>query len=115
MSVALQVACVVLALPFALLGLAKVWATEAMRARAAHLGYSPGAYRVIGTLELAAVVGLLSARWFPSLAVGALCGLALLLLGAVASHLRKGDGMRGVGPAVVLLSLVCGVGAGVVL
>lgn len=114
MSAALQVACLVVALPFALLGLAKARATDTMRARAAHLGYSPGAYRVIGALELAAVAGLLSARWFPLLALAALSGLALLLLGAVVAHLRNGDGVRGVAPAVVLLVVVCGVGTGVV-
>jgi hypothetical protein len=87
---------------FAMAGSAKLAAVPAMRVRAEHVGFSVGAYRRIGALELLGVAGLLVGAALP--AVGALAGLGLLLLlgGAIITHLRNGDGPKEIAPAVVL-------------
>jgi hypothetical protein len=91
-----------LVLAFAAAGSAKLAAAPAMRARAAHVGYSVSAYRGIGLLEVLAVLGLLLGAFVPLIGVLAATGLVLLLGGAVVVHLRHGDGMREIAPALVL-------------
>lgn len=112
MSTAVQILCVVLAVPFAALGIAKIRAGEEMRARAEHLGFSVDAYRAIGVAELAAAAALLAAHWVPALATAALVGLVLLMVCAVVFHLRNGDGPDKFLPAAVLLALIAGTLAG---
>jgi hypothetical protein len=87
---------------FAALGSAKLAAVPAMRSRAEHVGFTVAAYRRIGALEIAGVLGVILGTVFP--VVGALAGTGLLLLlgGAVLTHLRNGDGAKELAPAVVL-------------
>lgn len=88
-------------------GLAKLVAVAAMRERAAHLGYPVGAFRAVGALELAGVAGLWwGRRASEPLAVVAASGLLLLLVGAVASHLRAGDAPVQAAPAALVAGLV---------
>lgn len=115
MTTTLQVACLVLAVPFLALGVAKLRAVEFMRERAEHVGFSVDAYRRIGAAEVAAGLALLLGGWVPLVALLALIGLAALLVGAVVVHARAGDPVVAVAPAFVLLLLVGGVGAGVAL
>ena len=68
-----------LIMAFAALGSAKLAAVPAMRAKAQHVGLSVSAYRRIGFAEVLAVLG-----------------------GAIVAHLRNGDGLREIAPAVVL-------------
>lgn len=91
-----------LVVAFAALGTAKLAAVPAMRAKAEHVGFSVTAYRRIGLLELLGVVGLLIGAFVP--VIGALAGAGLLMLlgGAVAAHVRNGDGIRDIAPAIVL-------------
>jgi DoxX-like family len=91
-----------LAVAFAALGSAKVAAVPSMRARAAHVGFSVAAYRRIGLLELLAVLGLLVGAFVPIIGALAAAGLLMLLGGAFVAHLRNGDGMREIAPALVL-------------
>jgi DoxX-like family len=91
-----------LVLAFAALGTAKVAALPAMRARARHVGFSVAGYRRIGLLELLAVLGLLVGAFVPVIGALAAVGLILLLGGALVTHLRNGDGLREIAPAVVL-------------
>lgn len=91
----------VLVVAFAALGLAKLAAAPAMRARAEHVGFSVSAYRRIGALEILAIAGLLVGGFVPMIGALAAAGLLLLLGGAVLAHLRSGDGVREVAPAVV--------------
>lgn len=93
---------------FAVLGSAKLAAVPAMRSRAEHVGFSVAAYRRIGVLELLGVAGLLAGSAFP--AIGALAGLGLLLLlgGALTTHVRNGDGLKEIAPAVVLGAVALG-------
>ncbi|MCM0673292.1 DoxX family protein [Micromonospora phytophila] len=103
MTLAAAILAVLLALIFLALGTAKILALNPMRALAAEAGFSVAAYRRIGLLEVAAVVGLLIGLVQPLIGVLAGAGLLLLLGGAVVVHLRKGDGPRKYAPA-----LVCG-------
>ena len=92
----------VLVVAFTALGAAKLAAVPAMRARAAHAGFSVAAYRRIGFLEILGVLGLLAGALVPMIGALAAGGLLLLLGGAVLAHLRSGDGPRELAPAVVL-------------
>ncbi|WP_200208004.1 DoxX family protein [Micromonospora coerulea] len=106
MTLASAILAVLLALIFSALGTAKILAVQPMRALAAEAGFSVPAYRRIGLLEVAAVIGLLISLFKPLIGVLAGAGLLLLLGGAVVVHLRKGDGPRKYAPAVVCGLLV---------
>ena len=98
----------VVALVFAVLGVAKILAVPRMREMAAHAGFSVAAYRRIGVLEVAGAIGVALGpivRLFGGLA-GA--GLLLLLAGALTTHARNHDTARAVIPAVVCTLLVAG-------
>ena len=87
---------------FAAAGSAKLAAVPAMRARAEHVGFSVAAYRRIGLLEVLGVLGLLIGAFVPIIGALAGAGLLMLLGGACIAHLRNGDGLREMAPAVVL-------------
>ncbi|MBT2493714.1 DoxX family protein [Streptomyces sp. ISL-96] len=94
---------VVLALIFLPLGVAKIAAVPVMCQAAAHLGMSPGLYRVVGALEVAGVAGLVAGlAAAPALGVAAAIGLALLMAGAAVVHLRHSDPPVRALPAAVL-------------
>ncbi|MDQ5839658.1 MAG: DoxX family protein, partial [Chloroflexota bacterium] len=63
---------------------------------------SVSAYRRIGALEVLAVLGLLVGAFVPVIGALAAVGLLILLGGAVLAHLKNGDGVREIAPAVVL-------------
>ena len=91
-----------LVVAFAALGSAKLAAIPAMRAKAEHVGLSVLAYRRIGFVEVLAVIGLLIGAFVPVIGALAAAGLLMLLGGAILAHLRNGDGIREIAPAVVL-------------
>ena len=91
-----------LVVAFTTLGSAKLAAVPAMRKKAEHVGFSVSAYRRIGSLEVLAVVGLLIGAFVPLIGALAAAGLLMLLGGAFVVHLRNGDGVREMTPAVVL-------------
>jgi len=102
----LTILAAALAAVFTAFGMAKLLAVPSMRARASHVGFSIDAYRRIGALEVAGAVGLLLGFAVPEVGIAAALGLLLLLAGAVITHLRSGDGLKEVAPAVVLGILV---------
>ena len=106
MNVGSNVLAVLLAAFFFALGAAKVLAVPRMRALAAEVGVSVTAYRGIGALELAGAGGLVIGLVVPLLGTLAGSGLALLLAGAIATHLRAGQGPGKFAPALVSLLLV---------
>jgi uncharacterized membrane protein YphA (DoxX/SURF4 family) len=91
-----------LAAIFVAFGTAKLLALPSMQTRAAHVGFTVDAYRGIGALEVAGAIGLLVGAAVPLLRALAALGLLLLLMGAVATHLRVKDGIREAVPALVL-------------
>lgn len=102
---AVAILTLLLALPFAAIGGAKLLAVPSMRTRAAHVGLGVGAYRVIGALEVAGAAGLVAGFVVPLLRTCAAGGLLLLLVGAVVAHLRVKDGLEEMVPAIVLGAL----------
>ncbi|WP_408897556.1 DoxX family protein [Nocardioides sp. R1-1] len=94
-----------LACAFAGLGAAKVAKAPSMLARADHLGFSAQSYQLIGTAELAGAVGLLAGLAYLPVGLAAGIGLLALLGGAVATHLRRGDGPADLAPAVAFAAL----------
>jgi hypothetical protein len=70
-----------------------------------HLGVSPVQWRLIGSLELAGVAGVLVGLAWPPIGIAAAFGLALLLLGAIIFHVRASDSVGETAPAVIGLGL----------
>jgi hypothetical protein len=82
---------------------AKLSGQPAMQASADHFGIEWPRYRLIGVAELAAAVGLLAGLAWPALGVAAAIGMAVLVTGAIAMHLRAGDTLQQMAPALVIL------------
>ncbi|MGF6881306.1 putative membrane protein YphA (DoxX/SURF4 family) [Nocardia sp. GAS34] len=70
-------------------------------AEAVHLTTSQ--LTVLGSLQIAATVGLLWGIWFPPFAIAAAIGLALYFTGAIGAHIRSGD--RNMLGAMIFLAL----------
>ena len=85
-----------------LLGGAKVLRLAPMQERAAHVGFTTGAYARIGGLELLAAVGLAIGLFFPLVGILAASGLLILLVGALVAHLRAGDSPSELIPAGIV-------------
>ena len=84
---------------------AKLTGQPRMRASAAHFGIAWQRYKLIGVAELCAAMGVLGGLvWRP---IGLLAGvcLAFLLLSALVTHFRAGDGGRQLMPAVLILAI----------
>ncbi|MFD9319118.1 DoxX family protein [Streptomyces sp. NPDC060053] len=105
MSLSAGLACPIV-LIFALLGVAKIMAIGPMPELAAHAGFTPAAYRLIGALELAGAIGVAIGPVLPLFGELAGLGLLMLLAGAVATHVHKGDRPPKLVPAVVSAALV---------
>jgi hypothetical protein len=83
-------------------GVAKLAGAPAMKQSAAHLGFSWPAYQRIGALEVAGALGVLAGLVVPLLGALAAGCLAVLLVLATATHLRRGDSLATAAPAAVL-------------
>ncbi|MFI8975169.1 DoxX family protein [Nocardia asteroides] len=99
MTVLFSVLAGVLAVEFASFGAAKVAAIAPMRARAEHLGITPTMFRGVGALEISAATGVLLGLANPWIGMAAGAGLVMLMGGAIAVHLRRGDNMIDIVPA----------------
>jgi hypothetical protein len=100
MILTITLACAI-ALIFGVIGVLNALALPNARELAAETGFSVAAYRRIGVLQLAGVAGVALGLAMPPLGGLAGAGLLLLLAGAVVVHLRKGDPVAKVAPAVV--------------
>lgn len=105
MSLSAALACLIV-LIFALLGVAKIMALGPMPELAAHAGFTIRVYRVIGALELAGAIGVAIGPVLPLFEELAGLGLLMLLAGAVTTHVRKGDQLPKLVPAMVCAALV---------
>lgn len=97
-----------LAVIFAGLGIAKLLALPPMRQLATDAGFSVGAYRRIGALELAGAIGVAAGVAVPPLGRLAAVGLLALLAGALVTHVRNSDRPRRYAPALVCAVLAAG-------
>jgi len=100
MTVASIVMPIVLAVLLLAVGAAKISRRPSMVANAEHLGYSASAYQAIGALEVAGAAGLIVGLFWPPLGIAAAVGVVALLIGAVWSLRRAGDGMKETIPAI---------------
>ncbi|MFD1937345.1 DoxX family protein [Nonomuraea mangrovi] len=105
MFIATAVLSLLLALAFAGAGFPKLSGKDDMAAQLSRLGVSAGLMRVIGALEILGAVGLIAGLWIEVLGVAAATGLALLMAGAVASHIKARDTAKHTLPSLVLLIL----------
>ncbi|MFI2839511.1 DoxX family protein [Mycolicibacterium sp. PDY-3] len=80
-----------------LIGVAK------MRDSAEHFGIRWSRYRLVGVLELAAAVAVFAGIVTPTLGLLAAIGMSALLIAAVVTHRRAGDGVREYSSALVFL------------
>ncbi|MFS4415124.1 DoxX family protein [Maribacter sp. 2307ULW6-5] len=60
---------------------------------------------VVGALKVAFALGLIAAIWLPELRQPAALGLAALLLGSIAMHLKIGDPLKKSFPAFLFLCM----------
>ncbi|WP_158884287.1 DoxX family protein [Amycolatopsis anabasis] len=102
MSILIGLLSVLLTFAFVGAGGAKLAGVENMTRSLGHLGVSPGLTRAIGGLELAAAAGLIAGFWITPIGFAASMGLMLLMVGAVARHLRARDPVVRAAPAAVL-------------
>lgn len=101
MFVATAVLTIVLALVFLGAGIPNILGTKTSLQMRDQLQIDAQLYRVVGFLEIAAAAGLLVGLGVPVLGAAAAGGLALLMIGAIVTHIRAGDA-KGSLPAVVL-------------
>lgn len=108
MTVVAALLSIALFLAFGSAGAQKLVFNPAMSRVAEHLGFTKRAYQRIGGIEVAGGIGLLiglAAKGSSTLAIVnevAAAVLFLLMAAAVAVHLRKGDALKYVAPALVL-------------
>jgi uncharacterized membrane protein YphA (DoxX/SURF4 family) len=93
---------IVLALLFLLTGAGKVLGLAFANQNRDRLGVHPSFWRVTGLLEWAGAVGLIAGIWWWPIGLAAACGLALLMLGAIASRVRAHRMHPGPGRAFAL-------------
>ena len=89
----------VLALLFLLTGSGKVLGLAFANTNRDRLGIHPAFWRATGLLEWAGAVGLIAGIWWWPIGLAAACGLALLMLGAIASRVRARLASRSNGQA----------------
>jgi hypothetical protein len=68
-----------------------------------QLGVPLGLYPFMAACEVAGAAGLIIGLWYGPLGIAAAVGLVLYFVGAVATHLRKGDFKGLVSPLVILI------------
>jgi uncharacterized membrane protein YphA (DoxX/SURF4 family) len=106
MFVATVVLTIVLAAVFLGAGMPKILGTKTSLRMRDQLQINPQLYRVVGFLEIAAVAGLLIGLVVPVLGAAAAGGLALLMIGAIASHILAGDAKGSLPAAVIFAATV---------
>lgn len=106
MHIVTIVVSIVLALLMLVSGTLKHRPNARILALAGAVHLTTGQLKVLGTLQIAATVGLVAGLWYPPFAIAAAIGLVGYFVGAVITHVRVGD--PDVQPAVgfLLLSVV---------
>jgi hypothetical protein len=101
MHIAFIAMSVLLALEMAVIGAPKVLQLSMARASAEHLSVSVALDRMIGVAQLAAAVGLCLGIAFPALSVVTSAAVFFLMCGAIGYHVKAGDKVLAMVPAVV--------------
>ena len=105
MSTLIIIVQVVLGLLFVLIGSMTVAGRKMFVENFRHFGY-PQWFRVVtGSLEILGGLGLLIGIWLPWLAALASAGLALVMLGAVSTHVRIREPLQKIALPIVMGAL----------
>lgn len=91
MHIAALALSILLALAMLMSGALKFFPTERITRLMAAVGVSGRALAVLGGLQVAATIGLLSGLWFTPFGIAAATGLILYFAGAIIAHVRSGD------------------------
>jgi hypothetical protein len=91
MDIARVILSIILALMLVVTGGGKVLDLSYARGNRDKLSVHPVFWRIIGVLELAAVVGLVWGIWFVLFGLAAAVGVALLMIGAFGFRVRSHD------------------------
>jgi uncharacterized membrane protein YphA (DoxX/SURF4 family) len=109
MEVARIVLDLLLAAVLLMTGGGKVAGAASSHAIRDSLRVAPGRWKLIGSLELIGVVGLVLGLWFPATALAASIGVAALMIGAIIVRKRAGESwFGGVTADVVIFLLAAG-------
>src|SRR4051812_12105838 len=81
-------------------GLSKAIAAPRTVGQAAELKIEPRSYRLIGIVELFGAAGVVIGLWAPCLGIAAGIGLGVMMIGAIAAHLRVGPSPKQAIPAL---------------
>lgn len=102
MTIVAAILDIALAALFLFSGGRKLVGSTEVAAEAAHLSIVPGWYRAIGITEVGGAAGLLAGLAWAPIGIVAAAGLALLMLGAVVTHVRAGDRFVSWAPALAI-------------
>jgi hypothetical protein len=105
MHIAFIIVSVLLGLEMAITGAPKVVQLSAVRASAEHLGVSVALDRSIGVAQMASAAGLLLGIAFPALSIVTGAAVCLLMGGAVSYHIKAGDKVLAMLPAILTAAL----------
>ena len=103
MSLAATILSILLALLFLVAGSPKVMDAKSSQKLRDNLHVNPTLWKTVGALEALAAIGLIAGIFIPPLGLAAATGLALLMAGAIITHLRAHDtkGALGVIPLLI--------------
>lgn len=110
MHVVFIVLSAVLALEMAGAGIPKLLQLKAVRNSAEHLGVGVGLDRMIGVAEIAAAAGLAAGIACPPLSTLTAAAVFLLMCSAIGYHLKAGDKIVHILPAVLTAVVAVAVG-----
>ena len=105
MFIATVLLSLVLAAVFAALGSFMIVRNPSGADMADRLGFSVGAFRIIGWLEVLFAVGLLVGLFYPLVGEVSAIALAVLMLGAVLNQVRLRDAFAKLAPPLTLGAL----------
>ncbi len=97
---------IIVGLLFILTGSVKVVGVSKSLAIGEHFGIGPNRWRLIGMLEAAGGLGVLVGLAWEPLAIAALIGLALLMVGAIRQRARVNDSAILISFDAIVLALV---------
>ena len=85
-------------------GVGKVTGQPAIRESAQHFAIQWEDYQILGVVEIAAALGVVTGLWLNGLGLAAGVGATVLMVGAVLFHLRFGDSAKRTVPALAALA-----------
>jgi len=109
MTIATIILSVLLGLAFIGAGVGKLRRSEPVTGTLEELGVTPGLQRTIGVLETLGGIGVVAGLAVQPLGILAAIGLVLMMIGAVAFHVRARDTAKNTVGALVLLVFSAGV------